>query len=244
MATERGVVELVSNQEDKTTTLNDQAQSLEDLIAAETSLTITGDTALTVEQQIATHFVLGGSPGAGFTLQLNATSLKFSVENNTGQICTVQVGAGPAGTTATVAAGATRLLWCDGTDVVYQEGLGAGSNSEVLEYALSDEATALTTGVGKLTSRAPFAGTLTAVRASLTTASSSGVVTVDVNIGGSTVLSTKLTIDASEKTSVTAATAAVISSSSITDDDEITFDIDTAGTNATGLKVRLYITPS
>jgi hypothetical protein len=87
--------------------------------------------------------------------------------------------------------------------------------------------------------RMPYAMTLTAVRASLATVSSSGVVTVDINEGGTTVLSTKLTIDASEKTSTTAATAAVISDSALADDAEITFDIDTAGTGAKGLKVWL-----
>lgn len=106
-------------------------------------------------------------------------------------------------------------------------------------FALSDESTAIATGTAKLTWRAPFAFTLTAVRASLNTVSSSGLPTVDINVNGSTILSTKLTIDASEKTSVTAATAAVISSASIADDDELTFDIDVAGTGAKGLKVTL-----
>ena len=46
----------------------------------------------------------------------------------------------------------------------------------------------------------------------------------------------------SEKTSTTAATAAVISDSAIADDAELTFDIDTAGTGAAGLKVRIYYT--
>lgn len=109
----------------------------------------------------------------------------------------------------------------------------------LLGFALSDETTAITTGNAKLTARAPFAFTLTAVRASLSTASSSGIPTVDINEGGTTVLSTKLTIDANEKTSTTAATAAVISDSAIADDAELTFDIDVAGTGAKGLKVWL-----
>jgi hypothetical protein len=62
---------------------------------------------------------------------------------------------------------------------------------------------------------------------------------VDINEGGTTILSTKLTIDANEKTSTTAATAAVISDSALADDAEITFDIDVAGTGAKGLKVWL-----
>lgn len=114
----------------------------------------------------------------------------------------------------------------------------------LIGVALSDETTAITTGTAKVTIRAPYAFTLTAVRASLTTASSSGTPTVDINESGTTVLSTKLSIDANEKTSTTAASAAVISDSSIADDAEITFDIDTAGTGATGLKVWLIGTRS
>ena len=110
---------------------------------------------------------------------------------------------------------------------------------EVIGVALSDETTAITTGTAKATIRMPFAMTLTAVRASLTTASSSGIPTVDINESGTTILSTKLTIDASEKTSTTAATAAVISDANLADDAEITFDIDVAGTGAAGLKVWL-----
>ena len=105
--------------------------------------------------------------------------------------------------------------------------------------ACSDESTAITTGTAKVTFRMPHAMTLTALRASLTTASSSGVVTVDINEAGTSVLSTKLTIDANEKTSTTAATAAVISDSALADDAEITIDVDGAGTGATGLKVWL-----
>lgn len=104
---------------------------------------------------------------------------------------------------------------------------------------IGDETTAITTGTAKLTFRMPFAFTLTAVRASLTTESSSGDPTIDINEGGSTILSTKLSIDAGEKTSTTATTPAVISDSALADDAEITIDIDTAGTGAAGLKVVL-----
>lgn len=102
---------------------------------------------------------------------------------------------------------------------------------------MSDETTAITTGTAKKTWRAPYAFTVTAVRASVNTVSSSGIPTVDINEGGTTILSTKLTIDASEKTSTTAAVPAVISDPAIADDAEMTMDIDVAGTGAKGLKV-------
>lgn len=113
---------------------------------------------------------------------------------------------------------------------------------QILEYALSDETTAITTGL-KLTTRAPFAFTLTNVRISLTTTSSSGNPAVDMKESGTTVFSTTPKIDAGELTNVTG-TAAVISDSAVADDAELTFIVDTAGTGAKGLKIRLYVTPT
>ena len=115
-----------------------------------------------------------------------------------------------------------------------------------MTVALSDETTTITTGTAKVTMRAPFAMTITSIpRASLSTASSSGNPTVDINVNGTSILgANKLSIDANEKTSVTAATATTLASTptSIADDAEITFDIDTAGTGAKGLKVTIYYT--
>ena len=116
---------------------------------------------------------------------------------------------------------------------------GLAKQPELFIIAVGDETTAITTGTAKVTFRMPFAFTLTAVRSSLTTASSSGIPTVDINEGGTTILSTKLTIDANELTSTTAATAAVISDSALADDASMTIDIDVAGTGAAGLKVYL-----
>lgn len=119
---------------------------------------------------------------------------------------------------------------------------GAGSVTESLIIPCSDESTALTTGTAKITFRMPYAFTVTAVRASLTVAgSTSGTTTVDINEGGTSILSTKLTINAGELTSTTAATAPVISDSALADDAEITIDVDAITTGATeaGLKVTL-----
>ena len=73
----------------------------------------------------------------------------------------------------------------------------------------------------------------------VSTASSSGLPTFDINEAGSTILSTKITIDANEKTSTTAATPPVISDTALANDAEITFDIDVAGTGAVGAYVYL-----
>ena len=64
-----------------------------------------------------------------------------------------------------------------------------------------------------------------------------GLPTVDINESGATILSTKITIDVGELTSVTAAAAPVISDADLADDAEMTIDIDVAGTGAAGLKV-------
>jgi hypothetical protein len=118
---------------------------------------------------------------------------------------------------------------------------GGGIIPIEIQAACSDETTALTAGTNKVTFRLPTAFTLTGVRASLTTAQTSGsIFTVDINLGGTSVLSTKLTIDNTEKTSVTAVTAPVILNTTMTDDGEITVDIDQIGDGtAKGLKITL-----
>lgn len=84
--------------------------------------------------------------------------------------------------------------------------------------------------------------TVTAVRASLNTACATGTFTVDINLDGTpaSILSTKLTIDATEKTSTTAVRPAVLFSTAIADDELITIDVVNAGEGtATGLKIAL-----
>ena len=106
-----------------------------------------------------------------------------------------------------------------------------------LIVAVGDETSTLTAGTPKVTFRLPHAVTLTEVRASLTTESSSGNPTFDVNEDGVSILSSKLSIDAGETTSTTATSPAVISTASLADDAEITIDIDAAGTGAAGAKI-------
>lgn len=120
-------------------------------------------------------------------------------------------------------------------------GGGGGSTTTAIPIAVSDETTALTTGTAKVTFRMPFAFTLTGVRASVTTAPTGSVLTVDINEGGASILSTKLTIDAGEKTSTTAATAPVISDTALADDAEFTIDIDTVGSTVAGAGLKVYL---
>lgn len=113
--------------------------------------------------------------------------------------------------------------------------------TECFIVAASDETTAITAGTNKVKFRMPYAFTVTAVRASLSTAQASGnIFTVDINESGTSILSTKLTIDNTETTSTTAATPAVISDTALADDAEISIDVDQIGNStAKGLKVTI-----
>jgi len=126
--------------------------------------------------------------------------------------------------------------------------LDAGSitHSIAMEIAASDETTALTVADDKVTFRMPYGMTLNAgiagVRASLTTAGSvSGVTTIDIEQNGSSILTTLLTIDSTEKTSLSGATPVVVGTTALTDNAEITVNVDVLSGGATeaGLKIQL-----
>lgn len=174
----------------------------------------------THDNEIATWTTNAGSPGAW----------KFTVPLR--------------GWTVANLADAKIYMWSSGSpsawDAISASGSG-GSSTESLIIAVSDETTDLTTGTAKVTFRMPYAFTLSAVRASVTTAPTGATLTVDINESGATILSTKLTIDAGEKTSTTAATAAVISDADLADDAEITVDIDQIGSTVAGAGLKVIL---
>jgi hypothetical protein len=106
-----------------------------------------------------------------------------------------------------------------------------------ISLALSDLTTVITAGVLKAYFDFPFDFTLTEVIGGLVTASSSGVPTWDVNKNTASVLSTKLTIDASETSSLNALAPAVISDAAFVRGDRLTVDIDTSGTGTKGAQI-------
>ena len=106
---------------------------------------------------------------------------------------------------------------------------------------VGDEATAITTGVSKKTFRLPTNFTLTGVRASVTTAPTGAAIVIDINVDGATILSTKISIDISQTTSTTAATAPVISDSIHTEDQEVTVDFDAVGSGVAGAGVKVIL---
>jgi hypothetical protein len=148
-------------------------------------------------------------------------------------------------TSVMTSAGLQTELTAYATDAVsfQSKDMTHASNTLPTEIGLacSDETTAITTGTGKVTFRMPYAMTVTAVRASVTTAPTGSTIIIDINEGGSTILSTKLSIDVSEKTSTTAASAAAISDSALADDAEITIDFDQVGSTIAGAGVKVWI---
>lgn len=70
-----------------------------------------------------------------------------------------------------------------------------------------------------------FAGTITSVGAYCDTAGTTGLMTIDILKNGVSILSTKITIDSTETSSLTAATPAVISVNTITTGDLYTFSV-------------------
>jgi hypothetical protein len=112
----------------------------------------------------------------------------------------------------------------------------SGVNEQVI--ALSDEETAITAGAGKLTMHWPFDYLVDEVFIGLSVVSSAGAVTVDMNVAGVSIFTTRPSIDVGEETSLTG-TVAVLDPTkvNIAKGAKVTFDFDAAGANAKGAKV-------
>lgn len=184
-----------------------------------------------------------GTPAPTGIVQLQVPAEErgmFTVWNNCGQSVKVEIAGQPV-TGPTVAVGDIGTFVSDGINV--RTAMGSSSSTPVvvvpfrMTIAVTDEITDITTGTGVLTFRMSDAVDLTEVRASVRTASASGAITINVKESGTSIFSTLLTIDATEKTSTTAAVPAVISDGVIADDAEITVDIVAAGGSADGLKI-------
>ena len=107
--------------------------------------------------------------------------------------------------------------------------------------ALSDETTDLTTGL-KVSFYAPYALTLTGFLGSVTTAGTGSTVVMDVHVAGTTVMSTdKISIDASELNSTTAATAPAITTTSVAQYALVECYIDQIGATIAGAGAKIHI---
>lgn len=105
-----------------------------------------------------------------------------------------------------------------------------------------------TTGVAVATTKGGdfemrFAGTITGIGAYNDTAGTTGTMTIDVNLNGTTLMTTnKITIDTTKKSSLTAATAPALTTTAVAVGDILTIDIDAIhSTPAAGLTIWLSI---
>jgi len=175
----------------------------------------------------------------GFNGDLYPTAGATSVMTSTGDLVRYdsereRYGIGSTGQVLTVTAGLPA--WEDAGDLTH---------NVAVQFACGDETTAIGSTGQVLSFRMPFAMVLNAgilgVKGSLVTAGTGALLTVDINEAGSTILSTKLTFDASETTTVSAATPVVVSDVNLDADAIITVDIDQVdgGGVAAGLKITL-----
>ena len=163
-------------------------------------------------------------------------------------------------------AGATSVLTTKGDMVDYdtaRQRFGIGSTNQILQVKSGLPAwssasgniaptlsfiVSLTAEDGDLTVaddlaqiRMPFAFTLTEVRAFVNTAPVGAALTFDITEAGSTILSTLITIDVTEKTSESAATPPVISDTTLADDSIIGFNCDVIGSSTAGAGAKIML---
>ena len=193
----------------------------------------------------------GGSEGGGVSTWTELTDTPSSYTAQAYKIPQVASGEtaleftdSPTVATTNMTEGTDKNFVTDAEAVVIGNTSGTNTGDEFTEsfiIAIGDETTAATTGTAKTTFRMPYAFTLTDIRAHCVTAPTGATLTLDVNESGSTILSTKLTIDSTEKTSETAATQPVISDSALADDSEITIDIDQIGSTVAGAGIKITL---
>lgn len=190
----------------------------------------------------ATHTVLDDTAGSW----QNGDSLSF---DNT-SAGNVVIAADSTGTTNTVTAAPGHTLTIPAGFSAWLQRTGANAwigGALIVKRVIcidvsGDESTALTTGTNKRKFRMPYAMTGVTVKASVTTAPTGAAIIVDINEAGTSIMTTnKLSIDATELTSATAATPAGVTDASLADDAEISIDVDQVGSTVAGAGLKVYI---
>jgi len=142
-------------------------------------------------------------------------------------------------TDSTITRVSSGLLAVEGVNLASQT--GANAAKQVIAIACGDESTAAVVADNVVTFHMPYAFTLTEVKIGLTIAPVGSTFTVDVMEAGTTVFGTKVTIDASELTSGTAATAMVINNAACADDAKMTVNVDQIGSSTAGAGLKVYL---
>ena len=128
---------------------------------------------------------------------------------------------------------ATKVFATDGSVVSITKELG---------FALGDETSDIIVGTDVLTFQMPnYATTLLGVSVNVKTAPTGSSAIFDLNENGVSVLSTKISIDVSEKTSEDSATPPVISDATIAANAIMTMDIDQIGSTIAGVAPKAWI---
>lgn len=200
------------------------------------SLTIgTGAKSLTIQT--------GKSIVVGMTLVIARTSAPTTTRMS-GVVTSYDSGTGALGVTVDSVTGSGT--YTDWTVSLSAAVIGSDLAKRVIQVKVIDDATTLTTGDGKVIFLVPQelnGYNLTGAHGFVTTVSSSGTPTIQIrNVTDSVdMLSTRITIDANEYTSYTAAAAAVVDATydDVATGDRLAVDVDVAGTGAKGLGIVL-----
>lgn len=201
-----------------------------------TSLSIgTGAKSLTIQT--------GKSIVVGMTLVIARTSAPTTTRMS-GVVSSYDSGTGALGVTVdSVTGSGTHTDWTVSLSAAV---IGSDLGKRVIQVKVIDDATTLTTGDGKVIFLVPQelnGYNLVGANAFVTTVSSSGTPTVQIrNVTDAVdMLSTRITIDANEYTSYTAAAAAVVNATydDVATGDRLAVDVDVAGTGAKGLGIVL-----
>lgn len=124
-----GITLLTVNQTGKETTANSAIQALENALTATLTLTVSSNTTLTTSQALGCAFMTLNVTGT-YDLTVPVNKKEWAVTNTGSGTVTVKTS---AGTGIALAAGETRILYCDGTNVIALTQATSGSSSSVYD---------------------------------------------------------------------------------------------------------------
>lgn len=112
---------------------------------------------------------------------------------------------------------------------------------ETFIVAINSEDQPTETGSSKSTFRLPFTFEILEARASVKTAPTGSSILVDINQDGESIFADQLEIPGGSKTSMNALVLPTFSSSLLSDDSEISIDVDQVGSESPGSGLKVYL---